>query len=191
MHAFSTLTLATPRLALRPLALDDAPLLLAICSDPAVMQYGSSPPWTLLQAAVDSIEKDRRGALDGTSVSLGLFRRSDEALIGSCCLFQIDMQCRRAEIGYILASSAWGRGFASEAISALLAHAFDEMKLNRIEADIDPLNIPSARALERQGFVKEGLLRERWIVGGQKSDSAFYGLLAADYDARRGRIRQP
>jgi hypothetical protein len=43
----------------------------------------------------------------------------------------------------------------------------------------------SARVLERQGFVMEGLLRERWIVGGKKSDSALYGLLARDFEARR------
>jgi RimJ/RimL family protein N-acetyltransferase len=59
------------------------------------------------------------------------------------------------------------------------------MRLNRIEADIDPLNRASARVLERQGFVMEGLLRERWIVGDLKSDSALYGLLARDYEARR------
>ena len=188
MNSNSTLTLATERLALRPLVPADAPALFAICSDPAVMRHGSSPPWAELQVAVDTIEKDRRAAADGVRIELGLFRRADDALLGTCTLFDIDEQCRRAEIGYILASSAWGQGYATEAISALLAYAFGEMKLNRIEADIDPLNTSSARALERQGFVKEGFLRERWIVGGVKSDSALYGLLAADFETRRGRV---
>ena len=185
MHAYSTLTLATARLDLRPLVLDDAPALFAIFSDPEVQRYGSSPPWADLPVAVAAIERDLKAAADGVCFRLGLFRRGDDRLLGTCTLFHIDEQCRRAEIGYALASSAWGQGYAAEAIRALLAYGFGEMKLNRVEADIDPLNLPSARALERHGFVREGLLRERWIVGGVKSDSAMYGLLAADFEARR------
>jgi ribosomal-protein-alanine N-acetyltransferase len=52
--------------------------------------------------------------------------------------------------------------------------------MRRIEADIDPRNVASARLLERLGFVQEGLLRERWMVDDEVSDSAFYGLLESD-----------
>ncbi len=185
MHGYSSLTLATARLDLRPLVPADASGLFAICSDKAVMRYGGALAWTDLQMAMDKIEQDRRDAADGVCFRLGLFRRDDGGLLGTCTLFHIDEQCRRAEIGYMLAASAWGKGYATEAISALLAHGFGQMRLNRIEADIDPLNRASARVLERQGFVMEGLLRERWIVGDLKSDSALYGLLARDYEARR------
>lgn len=185
MHPYSVLTLSTDRLELRPLVAGDAPALLEIFSDPAVTRYGSSPPWKDLQVANDAIARDIRSAAEGVCFRLGLFRREDGALIGTCTLFSIDAQCRRAEIGYALAASEWGKGYASEAVTALLAYGFDEMKLNRIEADIDPLNVASARALERQGFVKEGHLKERWIVDGQVSDSVIYGLLASGFQARR------
>jgi hypothetical protein len=49
--------------------------------------------------------------------------------------------------------------------------------------DIDPRNVPSARILERLGFVKEGYLRERWIVAGEKSDTALFGLLRSEWRA--------
>ena len=55
------------------------------------------------------------------------------------------------------------------------------MALNRVEADIDPRNEASARTLERLGFRREGLLRERWIVGDEVSDTALYGLLQRDW----------
>jgi RimJ/RimL family protein N-acetyltransferase len=58
------------------------------------------------------------------------------------------------------------------------------MALNRVEADIDPRNHPSAKTLERLGFQKEGHLRERWIVNGEVSDTGLYGLLASDWRAR-------
>jgi RimJ/RimL family protein N-acetyltransferase len=67
-----------------------------------------------------------------------------------------------------------------EAASALVEHAFGTLELRRIEADIDPRNVASARLLERLGFVREGLLRERWMVGDEVSDSALYGLLDRD-----------
>ena len=188
MNSHSTLILATERLDLRPLVTGDAPSLFVIYSDPGVMRYWTSPPWAELQVAVDTIEGDRRAASEGIRIRLGIFRRADGVLLGTCTLFHFDEQCRRAEIGYGLASFAWGQGYATEAVARLLAFGFGEMKLNRIEAEIDPLNEASARALERQGFVREGLLRERWIVGDQKSDSALYGLLAADFNACRGNL---
>jgi RimJ/RimL family protein N-acetyltransferase len=88
-------------------------------------------------------------------------------------------------MGYALASAAWGCGYMAEALTALLDHGFGQMQLNRVEADVDPRNLASARSLERLGFVKEGLLRERWIVDGEVCDSALYGLLLADWRSRR------
>jgi len=69
-------------------------------------------------------------------------------------------------------------------LQALVGYGFDRMDLNRIEADVDPRNEASARSLERLGFACEGLLRERWIVGGEVSDTAMYGLLRKDWQRR-------
>ncbi len=68
-----------------------------------------------------------------------------------------------------------------EALRGLLAYGFTELNLNRVEADIDPRNHASARSLERLGFTREGLLRERWIVDGEVSDTALYGLLRREW----------
>ena len=66
----------------------------------------------------------------------------------------------------------------------LFRSGFIELSLNRVEADIDPRNAASAKTLERLGFVKEGFLRERWVVDGEVSDSGIYGLLRRDWLAR-------
>jgi RimJ/RimL family protein N-acetyltransferase len=71
-----------------------------------------------------------------------------------------------------------------EALQALLRFAFQTLELNRLEADIDPRNIASAKTLERLGFQKEGHLRERWIVNAEISDTDLYGLLQRDWQAR-------
>jgi RimJ/RimL family protein N-acetyltransferase len=184
MPSFSTLTLQTARLDLRPLVPSDAPALLALKSDPVVMRYGSTPPWSDPQVAIDYIQRDLQGMAAGTYVQLAIIRREDAELIGMCSFHLLDVQCRRAELGYSLVVSAWGRGYANEAVRALLDWGFGHLELNRVEADIDPRNAASARALERLGFTREGHLRERWIVAGAKSDSLIYGLLADEWKAR-------
>jgi [ribosomal protein S5]-alanine N-acetyltransferase len=76
----------------------------------------------------------------------------------------------------------------TEAASAPIEHAFGALNMRRIEADIDPRNVASARLLERLGFVREGLLRERWLVGEEVSDSLLYGLLERDRRTNRTHV---
>ena len=187
MPDFADLTLRTARLDLRPLTPADAAGLFALKSDPVVQRYGSHPAWTDPQLAVDYIERDRRSMAEGQHAQFAIARREDGAMLGTCTLYALDAQCRRADVGYALLPSAWGHGFANEAVTALLDWGFEHLDLNRVEADIDPRNTPSARALERLGFTREGLLRERWIVGGEKCDSLMYGLLAREWRERRER----
>lgn len=181
---FSGLCLDTARLTLRPLAAGDEDALFAIHADPEFMRYWSSPPWTSLDQAVQLIAKDAREMAVGLHFRLGIFERQAGRLIGTCSLFKIDAQCRRAEIGYGVAREFWRQGYMSEAVSVVLGYAFGELNLNRLEADIDPRNIASGRSLEKLGFVREGFLRERWIVAGEVSDSALYGLLGREWSAR-------
>ena len=123
------------------------------------------------------LEHYRKGDL----FQFGIERKSDEQMIGTCTLHQIHVQNWRAEVGYALGRAYWGNGYMNEAMHALVDYAFRSMKLHRLEADIDPRNESSAKSLERLGFTREGLLRERWIVDGEVSDSALYGLLASEW----------
>ena len=185
MPAFDALELCTSRLRLRPLCDEDAGALLAIFSDPRVMRHWSTPPWTDIARARAVIALDREALASGRHLRLGLERSADGALIGTCMLFNFYPPCRRAELGFGLRADAWGSGYMHEALLALLDHAFGVLDLNRIEADTDPNNTGALATLERLGFEREGLLRERWIVGGKVSDSAFFGLLRSRWRASR------
>lgn len=181
------LCIHTRRLLLRGLQPGDTTALHAIFSDPEVMRHWSTPPWTDEAPAQAMIANDLALPEDADEIRLGLVLRESDRLLGTCTLFNRSRQSRRAEIGYALARAAWGQGLMHEALDALLAHGFEAWGLNRVEADIDPRNQASARALERLGFRHEGLLRERWIVGGVVSDTAYYGLLRSDWLQRGGR----
>ncbi len=178
---FTPIELRTPRLKLRFIETGDVAAVFAIFSDPVVMRYWATPPWTRLQEAQENVANCLQDYQSGSAMRLGITLAADATLIGTCTLFRLDRGNRRAEIGYALARAHWGRGYMHEALQAFLAYALATFDLHRIEADIDPRNAASARTLERQGFQHEGVLRERWIVGGEVCDTAFYGLLARDF----------
>lgn len=182
MRPFDQLALHTSRLRLRPLRRADAPALFGIFSDSRVTRYLSRPPWSTIEQALERVAEDEQALPARRYVRLGIERTDGEELIGECSLFNFAESSRRAEIGYVLAQHAWRRGYMGEALASLLELGFEELGLNRVEADIDPDNIASARTLERLGFQQEGRLRERWIVAGEVTDSYIYGLLRRDWE---------
>lgn len=182
---FDHLPLTTSRLVLRPYAPGDEAAIFDLFSNAAVMRYWSSPPWTDRDLAARMIAVTSQGLEAGEHLRLGLEHRHERTLIGQCVLFDFVMPSRRAEIGYSMLPGYWGQGFMHEALAVLIGYAFDQLDLNRIEADIDPRNEASARVLERHGFEREGFLRERWIVGDEVNDTAMYGLLRSDWAGSR------
>lgn len=173
------------RIVLRPLALRDAPQLFAVFSDPEAMRYWSTLPMRDPAEARTLIREVREEQAAGTLFEWGVARRADNRVIGTCALFHVDWSNGRAEIGFALARACWGQGLMREALVTLIDFAFDRLALRRLEADVDPRNQASVTLLERLGFRREGLLRERWNVGDEFQDAAFFGLLAREYRPRQ------
>lgn len=173
--------LSSPRLRLREVRSEDAPALFAIHSDPQVMRYWSYPAWMELaqaEAKVADIQRQRR---EQDILIWAIAEAGSDRLIGSSAVFALNPDQGRAEIGYSLHRDWHGRGLASEALRLILGYLFDGLQLRRVEADTDPRNTASCHLLEKLGFVREGLLRERWFVNGELCDTAFYGLLRRDF----------
>ena len=170
------------RVRLRAFRDGDSAALYTIYSDPEVMRYWSYPAWTTHAQADAYLSRVRDAVVSEGVLAWAIANRDDDMLIGTMTVLHIDSANARAEIGYALASAQWGRGYAQEALRLALAFAFDAMRLRRIEADVDPRNQASCRLLERIGFTREGLLRERWLVAGQLQDSAIYGLLRGELE---------
>ena len=175
--------LATARLRLRHPRPADVERVLAVFSDPQAMRYWSSEPFADLAAARAYLGSMEEGFESRTLFQWAVTLPADDQLIGTVTLAGWDRPNRRAELGYMLAREHWGVGLASEAVRAVLGFGFAEMGLHRVEAELDPRNEPSARLLRRFGFRYEGLLRERWYLYDEWSDSALYGLLRSDFDA--------
>ena len=173
--------LSSPRLRLREVRDGDAAALFAIHGDARVMRYWSYPAWTELAQAEQKISDILRQRREEDILIWAIADATSDLLIGSSAVFYLNLEQGRAEIGYSLHPDWQGHGLASEALQLVLGYAFNNLGLRRIEADIDPRNLPSCRLVERLGFVREGLLRERWHVNGEICDSAIYGLLRQDF----------
>lgn len=175
--------LATPRTVLRGMAAADVPALYDIFRDREVARYWSWPAYTHpAQAAALLAEIDELFA-ERTLFQWGVARREDDRVVGTVTLFQLEPENRRGEIGFALGRAAWGQGLMREALAALLDFSFGRLDLHRLEADVDPRNARSLAVLERLGFRREGLLRERHIVAGEVQDSVMLGLLAREWSA--------
>lgn len=179
--------LAGPRTRLRGPRDDDTAALFALFSDPRVMRYWSRAAMTEASEAAGLIVEIGERFAQREMINWVVADRRDDVAIGTCTLFHFDARHRRAEIGYALRAELWGRGLASESVSLALDWGFATLGLHRVEADIDPRNAPSRHLLERLGFASEGLLRERFFVEGEATDSEMFGLLAADWRTRRAR----
>ena len=179
-------TIATRRLHLRWLTPADVPALFAVFGDPAVCRYWSRPALPDLAAAAALQREIAACFADRSLFQWGIAEQGTNAVVGTCTLAALSPEHERAEVGFALARSAWGRGYLAEALPALLAFAFGTLALHRIEADVDPRNARSIRVLEGAGFRREGQLRERYRMAGERQDALLYGLLRHEWGAAPG-----
>lgn len=172
-------TLTTERLVLRQIRADDAQALHGALADPALMTYWSSAPH-------DRLEQTEAYVASNAEISDGFLCWAITLSRDKALGWVVLIEKRKAvyEIGYILHRDHWGRGFAREAVSSVIAHGFGAMGARRIFADVDPDNTPSIQLLEACGFQREGHLRGEWETHIGIRDSLIFGLLCEEWVAR-------
>ena len=139
----------------RPLVIDDADALFAAHSDPQVHHYWSGPAHT-------SREETRDYLAQTLAMSPHQWALTTD---GGECLGRLSLFVHRvgvAEVGVIVRRAAQGRGITGEALEYVASHAFADLGIVRLWADVDPDNLASLRLFERHGFVREALLHNNW-----------------------------
>lgn len=179
-------TIKTARLLLRPITPRDDHAFLRIFSDPETMKYWSREPLDGLDEAVEMVQEEIKWGKTDKCLNWGIALIEGGGLIGKVSLFDHDEKHRRAEIGYVIDRSYWNQGLVSEVLVPVLAYAFGEIGLHRLDADVDPDNLASLALLKKFGFRREGLTRESFLVHGHWHDSVILGLLEDDYRATLG-----
>lgn len=116
-------------------------------------------------------------------IKWGIFAAHEpDSLLGMIEALDFNQKVNKVTIGYFLAESQWGRGIAAEAVGILLNYLFTEVDVNRVQAEVMPLNENSKKVLLKNGFLKEGTLRQAELWSGKGVvDLEVYGLLKEDY----------
>ena len=179
--------LKTRRLRLRRIRPSDAEAIFAYCSDPAVTRYVTFATHRSLADTRKFLRASEKGYRQGGPPHWAIIRRSSGELIGLCGFLPLEARHRRGEFGYWLGKPHWGRGYATEAVEALLAYGFRKMKLNRLQARVVVRNRASARVLEKAGMKLEGVLRQFENLKGKFPDLRMYSMLQREFARRRRR----
>jgi RimJ/RimL family protein N-acetyltransferase len=176
------LPLVTERLTLRTYREDDLEPTLAYYALPEVARYIPYEPWTR-EAAVEQLQRRmRRTGIGGDQSALGLVVEHTGHVIGDVALWCVDDTRQRGEMGWAFRPDVTGHGFATEAVRALVDLALGHYGMQRVFAQLDARNTPSARLCERVGLTREAHLRRDWWGKGEWSDTLVYGLLREEWD---------
>jgi RimJ/RimL family protein N-acetyltransferase len=180
----------TERLLIRPFRPDDTTGLAGRRNDPVVARYQDwQIPYSMEQAekAVSEVV-----AMDGPKnerwwMAVVADPDTDEVL-GDLAV-HLSWAGRTAEVGYTFAKEKWGRGYATEALAAMVDYLFDNLGVTRVFGMLHPDNPSSAMVLERAGFLFEGHTRLSFWLGDEVSDDWIYGLTRPHLEAWRNRPR--
>jgi [ribosomal protein S5]-alanine N-acetyltransferase len=170
--------LLSARLRLRATVLDDAEALSAIFASDEALKHGGRAPLADVEKVREKLANDMEAARRGETVIWSATEHGSEWALGYVGLHHWTQATRCAEVGYALAPAYWGRGYMREMLPLLVRFGFEQMGLHRIEAQLNPANVASARVVERAGFTREGVLRDKGLTAnGQFYDLAVYALL--------------
>ena len=171
-----TIALRTENLEIRPLSLDDVtPDYVAWLNDERVNQYLES---RFENHTLQNVERYVSDQLSNPDVVFAAMVDGTDRHIGNIKLGPINWYHRRGDIGILIGEpDAWGRGYATEAISAFSTFAFEEVGVERLTAGAYVSNQASIGAFQKAGFKIEGTLRQHAVCGPDRVDSVILGLL--------------
>lgn len=176
--------LLTPRLKLRKLTLADAFDVYAYARDPEVAAFTSWQPHADVADAEAYIRYELGRYAARQAATWAIADRHTGRVLGCVGYVQEVAAHKKAEIGYVLAREAWGQGLMTEAVEAVLAHAFGALGLHRVEAYCKVENLASARVMAKAGMREEGVLRGYVWKDGRPRDVRMHAILAPEWRAR-------
>lgn len=168
--------LETQRLLLRKITPEDVNALLKLFGNREVVRFIEMQPIKTIEQANEWL-KWMGGAFankDGLRWGITL---KDGTFVGSAGLHRWNREAHHAEISCDINHKYWGHAYGQEALSQVIDFGWQHMNLNRIEASVIKGNRRSIHVMEKMGFKREGLLRQRVLKGGKYYDIYVFGML--------------
>jgi RimJ/RimL family protein N-acetyltransferase len=175
--------LETERLSLRPLTFADALWIQKVASDRQIADTMISIPHPYPDGEAEGyISKQIFEFEEGRSVTFAIEQKPEKFYSGIIEIREIEREHSQAEVSFWLAVKAWGQGYMSEALKPVLCFGFEELSLNRLYAYHMARNPASGKVLKKNGFVQEGLLRQRVRKWGVFEDVVLLAILRKDWE---------
>lgn len=174
--------LETIRLRLRKFTLGDIHAFLSYRNDPHVSRYQLWENISEAEAAAFIREQQTiQPGQPGEWFQFAIEHKDEQTLIGDCGLKTLKDEPRQAEIGFTLSRAYQGQGYAAEAVTRLLDHAFVELNYQRVIGITDVRNRSSVALLEKTGFRREGhFIQNIWFKGAW-GDEYLYAMLREEW----------
>lgn len=169
------------RVFLRYVTLGDFDEMMEMFRESRTFYRGLINPPTGRQSFRTYVERN----LDEANECFVICRKEDERLVGAINLSQIFRKAfQNAYLGYSLGVKYTGKGYMTEAINLILRHAFNSLKLHRIEANIQPHNTASIEVVKRCGFSKEGFSPKYLKVSGRWRDHERWAIIKENWKTK-------
>lgn len=173
----------TPRLQLRDFTQQDLKTFAEYRNEPKVARYQSWQDYDSARAeAFFETQQELNFGELGSWYQIAIADKQTGDLIGDCVIHFTD--AHQVEIGATMSPEYQGKGLAKEAVSALVAFIFNELKMHRITAVTDTLNHDSVKLLEALGFRQEAHLVENIYFKGRWGSEYIYAMLKREFDLR-------
>ncbi|GAB4132346.1 MAG: GNAT family N-acetyltransferase [Bacteroidia bacterium] len=155
--------LKTERLILRSIGAEDRTGVYRLYSDQRVMQYRGEKTLTKNEECDELLFHWKKIFAQSAGIRWAIEWKQGNIFIGTAGIKKIEHVHHRGELGYELDPMWWNRGIMTEALSAIIKYAVNEINLHSLEANISPDNMPSRRVLEKLSFRNEGRFRENYF----------------------------
>ena len=164
----------TERLRIRPMSAADVPALEEWMPDPSIYTYWGKGPSKGEKNPQLLFEKEEKPT---KSLHLGIALKDADQVIGDIWVYLIEND-RMASVAVRLSSNYQGKGYGTEALSAMTKFCFENTELKRLWTEVDTRNIASQKMLEKCGYTREGLIRQGKMVN-TWCDYYIYGILSS------------
>ncbi|MCR8858904.1 MULTISPECIES: GNAT family N-acetyltransferase [Bacillus] len=157
--------------------------LYSIYDNDRVFEYCGIIPKHNLQTVRKMIGHFDRDYHKKSRIKWGIFQKNQsDKLVGIIESMDFNQKVNMVSIGYFLVEDYWGKGIATESVRMVVKFLFEEVNVNRIQAEVMPVNEVSKKVLLKNGFIKEGVLRQASLWSGKGViDLEIYGILKEDY----------
>lgn len=173
--------LKTERLIMRRLSLLDVNEIFEIRSDPEINKYLNRQQCTSINEPRDFIVRINDGINKNEWIYWAIELNQLTKPIGTICLWNFSEDQTIADIGFELMINYQGYGFMQEAVECVIDYAFNHLKLNSVEGEVDPENMKSIKLMKKNKFVRKTDFKIFGSNDSEKVNTIIYSLTNTKY----------